>query len=49
VNAIAHSVSGSALPLKKDKVAFACTRKDPKNNVVLGIITRVIQTGNYSK
>lgn len=44
VNAISHQVTGSAVPMKKDRVAFACTRKDTNTLVAIGLITRVIHT-----
>jgi small subunit ribosomal protein S1 len=44
VNAVAHEVAGTAIPMIKDKIVFVCTRKNVDNCVAVGIITRVIQT-----
>ena len=41
--AIAHTASGSSLPMAKDVVSFVAKQKDSRNDVVLGIITRIIR------
>jgi len=45
VNAIAHSINGPTIPMKRDVIAFSCTYKDPKTYVAVGIITRVVRGG----
>lgn len=44
VNAISHMVTGDTVPMKKDRVAFACTRKDQNTLVAIGLITRIIKS-----